>query len=93
MRAMTISKSQGQSLDRAGIYLWSPVFTHGQLYVASSRTGSPDSTIYAVRSPDGMDPFITKNIVFREILSDAMDINATGVATNHTILSDAMEVE
>ena len=72
--AMTISKSQGQSLDRAGIYLWSPVFTHGQLYVASSRTGSPDSTIYAVRSPDGMDPFITKNIVFREILSDAMDV-------------------
>ena len=41
---------------------------------ASSRTGSPDSTICAVRSPDGMDPFITKNIVFREILSDAMDV-------------------
>ena len=71
--AMTISKSQGQSLDKAGIYLWSPVFTHGQLYVASSRTGSPDSTIYAVRSPDDMDPFITKNIVFHEILSDAME--------------------
>ena len=72
--AMTISKSQGQSLDRAGIYLWSPVFTHGQLYVAYSRTCSPDSTIYAVRSPDGRAPFITKNIVFREILSDAMDV-------------------
>ena len=71
--AMTISKSQGQSLDKAGIYLWSPVFTHGQLYVASSRTGSPDSTIYAVRSPDGMEPFITKNIVFHEIISDAME--------------------
>jgi ATP-dependent DNA helicase PIF1 len=67
--AMTISKSQGQSLDRAGICLWTPVFTHGQLYVASSRTGSSESTIYAVRSPEGMEPFVTKNIVFREILT------------------------
>ena len=66
--AMTISKSQGQSLDRAGICLWTPVFTHGQLYVASSRTGSSDSTMCAVRTPEGMEPFVTKNIVFREIL-------------------------
>ncbi|XP_065665485.1 ATP-dependent DNA helicase pif1-like [Hydra vulgaris] len=36
--SMTINKSQGQKFDRVGVYLKKPCFSHGQLYVACSRT-------------------------------------------------------
>jgi ATP-dependent DNA helicase PIF1 len=41
--AMTINKSQGQSLEVCGINLEFPCFPHGQLYVACSRVGKPSS--------------------------------------------------
>jgi hypothetical protein len=41
---MTINKAQGQSLKHLGIFLPSPVFSHGQLYVALSRSGIPANT-------------------------------------------------
>ena len=38
--AMTINKSQGQEIKNVGLDLCSPVFSHGQLYVALSRCTS-----------------------------------------------------
>lgn len=41
--AMTINKAQGQTLRHVGVLLDSPVFTHGQLYVALSRVRDANS--------------------------------------------------
>jgi len=38
--AMAINKSLGQTLSAVGLYQKSPVFTHGQLYVAVSHVTS-----------------------------------------------------
>lgn len=56
--SITINKAQGQTLKFAGISLHSPVFSHGQLYVACSRVGSPCNLF--VHAPEGK----TKNIVY-----------------------------
>jgi hypothetical protein len=37
--AVTINKAQGQTYKRVGLWLPTPVFSHGQLYVALSRVG------------------------------------------------------
>jgi len=40
---LTLNRAQGQSLQRAGIYLPQSVFSHGHLYVGFSRCGDPDN--------------------------------------------------
>ncbi|XP_065684585.1 uncharacterized protein LOC100202287 [Hydra vulgaris] len=46
--SMTINKSQGQTFDRVGVYLKKPCFSHGQLYVACSRTRAFNSLFFKI---------------------------------------------
>lgn len=55
--AMTINKSQGQTMSICGLDLGTPCFSYGQLYVACSRVGKPSSLF--VLAKDGL----TKDIV------------------------------
>ncbi|WOH02486.1 hypothetical protein DCAR_0521875 [Daucus carota subsp. sativus] len=64
--AMTINKSQGQSLEKVGLYLPKPVFSHGQLYVAISRVTSPEGLRIFVESQMGLTTNITANVVYKE---------------------------
>ena len=64
--AMTINKSQGQSLGNVGIDLRYPAFTHGQLYVALSRSTKVD-TIYVLHSEECLTNTV-ENVVYPELL-------------------------
>ena len=71
--AMTINKSQGQTFEKIGIFMPTPCFAHGQLYVAFSRARALDDiTVQVLHVPQqqGKDRGITytKNIVYRQIL-------------------------
>ncbi|XP_066357876.1 uncharacterized protein [Miscanthus floridulus] len=50
--AMTVNKSQGQTIPNVGVYLPAPVFSHGQLYVAMSRAMSRVNIKILVLPPD-----------------------------------------
>ncbi|XP_078151926.1 uncharacterized protein LOC144547210 [Carex rostrata] len=68
--AMTINKSQGQTLNKIGIYLPRPIFTHGQLYVALSRTTSKSGVKILIENSNNSHPNYTQNIVYTEIFND-----------------------
>jgi ATP-dependent DNA helicase PIF1 len=69
--AMTINKSQGQTLSRVGLYLKNPVFTHGQLYVAVSRATSRSDLRILIENDDGSCGSKTRNVVYKEVLHAA----------------------
>ena len=66
--AITINKSQGQTLKFAGVWLRGEVFTHGQLYVACSRVSHPDNLRFALMRVSNRSQFTAVNIVYKEVL-------------------------
>ena len=66
--AMTINKSQGQTLKYAGIWLRGDVFTHGQLYVACSRVSAPEKLRFALMRDSTKTQLTAVNVVFKEVL-------------------------
>ena len=98
--AMSIHKAQGQTLQRCGVYLPDPAFTHGQLYVGASRSNAPSGIKFLLGQSEGhgyqdgqsneySGPF-THNIVYRSVLkqtsSDNTPVNPAEV-TSVTSLS------
>ena len=72
--AMTINKSQGQTLQNVGVWLNDPCFAHGQLYVAMSRVGSPRDIKFAIRKREGFPENTTSNVVYKEVLLEGNTI-------------------
>ena len=58
----SVNKAQGQTFQQVDLGLSTPCFSHGMLYVALSRVGSPDRL--AVYTIDGT----TRNVVYPEAL-------------------------
>ncbi|VDK42808.1 unnamed protein product [Cylicostephanus goldi] len=60
--AMTINKAQGQSLTSVGIHLGTDIFSHGQLYVALSRSRTKEG-VKVLKNGTRV-----RNIVIKEVL-------------------------
>lgn len=68
--AMTVNKSQGQTLTRVGVYSVKDFFSHGQLYVAASRVGNPEQLrILMLNDVDKTKRKEMINVVYKEILT------------------------
>ena len=64
--AMTINKSQGQSLTNVGIQLPNPEFSHGQLYVALPRVKSIDGLKLLILDNKKKPINVTSNVIYVE---------------------------
>lgn len=89
--AMTVNKSQGQTLGRVGIILRTPIFSHGQLFVALSRVRSMGALMIVNQTND--DERKATNVVYQEVLDspvsllseDAVSTLHVQTTTKHTI--------
>ena len=61
--ALSINKSQGQTLKKVGLLLQNPVFSHGQLYVAMSRSGMRENVKIMTNDTNNL----IQNVVYNEI--------------------------
>ena len=66
--AMTVHKSQGQTLNKVAVWLEENCFGHGQLYVAASRVGNPDNIKFFVKNEEEKPDYTTRNVVYTELL-------------------------
>jgi hypothetical protein len=68
--AMTINKSQGQSVAHVGLDLRNSIFTHGQFYVAISL--AQITSVHRLRAiwDSRLPTATTKNIVYPEVIID-----------------------
>ncbi len=78
--AITINKSQGQTLRNVGLYMPRAVFAHGQLYVALSRVGDPNMIKVMVRDTKNQATLedgetYTRNVVYKEVLTKRDNAN------------------
>ncbi|XP_012845397.1 PREDICTED: uncharacterized protein LOC105965401 [Erythranthe guttata] len=65
--ALTINKSQGQTLSHVGSYLPRHVFSHDQLYVALSRVTSRGGIKIFIKSDSGELTNVIRNVVYKEV--------------------------
>jgi ATP-dependent DNA helicase PIF1 len=68
---MTINKSQGQSFKTVGIDLRHEVFSHGQFYIAVSRTSSV-ANLHIL--PTFIEKMETVNQSFPEVLTNLNNV-------------------
>ncbi|XP_019162782.1 PREDICTED: uncharacterized protein LOC109159154 [Ipomoea nil] len=68
--AMTINKSQGQTLSHVGLLLKKPVFVHGQLYVAASRVSNPNGLKILIGNEGATSCTSTTNVVYHEVFNN-----------------------
>ena len=73
--ACTISKVQGQSLERTGVYLPKGCFGHGQLYVALSRATDMSGIRVLITENDECKT-ATENTVYRAVIKAALGDSA-----------------
>ncbi len=62
---MTINKAQGQTSTTRWLDLRSPVFSHGQLYVALTRVSNSRNSTVLLPNPHCNE---VTNVVYKEIL-------------------------